>query len=165
MRNSTLITIKPYSEDDLAELRALHALSFKTLASGSHSAEQVFAHIRFMNSDGYAADIAQSNMLCARDGVGRLMATSGWLAMNRAPTTARIRKVFVHPDMAGTGLGRRMVGVTEIAARDQGTEDFFVRANINAKGFYKRLGYTEIKPSVMEVSGGINLPVMYMFKG
>lgn len=140
-------------------------MSFKTLASGSHSAEQVFAHIRFMNTDDYAVVVTQSNILCARDSAGRLMATAGWLAMNSAPTTARIRKVFVHPDMSGTGLGRRMVGAIEIAARDQGTEDFFVRANINAKGFYKRLGYTEIKPSVMEVSGGINLPVMYMYKG
>ena len=164
MRKTQSLTITPYSEDDLSELRGLHALSFKALASGSHSAEQVFAHIRFINTDDYAADVALSNILCARNGAGRLMATAGWLRMSRAPMTARIHKVFVHPDMAGNGLGRRMVTATEITARGQGAEDFFVRANINAKGFYKRLGYAEIRPGVMDISGGINLPVMYMYK-
>jgi len=165
MQSLRTLTVSPYGVSDLAELRDLHALSFKALASGSHSAEQILAHIRFMNTDDYAADVARSNVLCARDAHGRLQATAGWLRMDSAANTARIRKVFVHPDMAGKGLGRRMVTATEIAAQSQGAEDFFVRANINAKGFYKRLGYAEIKPGEMPVSGGINLPVMFMHKG
>jgi len=64
------ITLKPYSEKDLPELRDLHAQSFKALAGGEHSAEQVFAHIRLMNSDAYADDVARSNILCARDAQG-----------------------------------------------------------------------------------------------
>ena len=164
MRNLNNLTIAPYCAQDLPELRALHALSFKALASGEHSSEQVFAHMRFMNTDDYAADVASSNILCARDARGHLTATAGWIKMESAPNTARIRKVFVHPDMARKGLGRRMVIATEIAARSQGADDYFVRANINAKGFYTRLGYAEIKPSVMAVSGGVNLPVMFMHK-
>ncbi|HEY9079179.1 GNAT family N-acetyltransferase [Magnetovibrio sp.] len=164
MQNLNAIDIRPYTEKDLPELRALHAMSFKALAAGSHSAEQIFAHIRFMNTDDYAADVARSNVLCARDERGDLCATAGWLRMDGAPDTARIRKVFVHPELSGQGLGRRMVIANEISARSHGTEDYFVRANINATGFYKRLGYREIKPGVMTVSGGINLPVMFMHK-
>lgn len=164
MQKLNNLTITPYGAQDLPELRALHALSFQTLASSEHSAEQIFAHIRYMNTDDYATDVARSNILCARDTRGRITATAGWIKMERAPATARIRKVFVHPDMAGKGLGRRMVTAIEIAARSQGADDYFVRANINAKGFYKRLGYAEIKPSVMAVSGGVDLPVMFMHK-
>jgi len=164
MQSLKALSITPYDEQDLPQLRALHALSFKALAGGEHSAEQIFAHIRYMSTDDYAVDVARSNMLCARDARGCLRATAGWLKMDHAPDTARIRKVFVHPDLAGKGLGRRMVTATEIAAHSQGANDFFVRANINATGFYKRLGYAEIKPSVMAVSGDIHLPVMFMHK-
>lgn len=158
------ISIKPFAHADLAELRVLHALSFKALASGVHSQEQVFAYIRTMNSDEYGEDVLRSNMLCARDANGEMVATAGWLRMDKSHATARIRKVFVHPDLANSGLGRRMVTTVEYAAQSQGAEDYFVRANINAKGFYKRLGYAEIKPSIMPVTGGVNLPVMLMHK-
>ena len=164
MQSLKNLTIVPYRAQGLTELRALHAASFKALTGGEHSVEQIFAHIRFMHTDDYATDVARSNILCARDARGRLTATAGWIKMDHAPGTARIRKLFVHPDMARKGLGRRMVTATEIAAQSQGANDYFVRANTNAKGFYKRLGYAEIKPSVMTVSGGVNLPVMFMHK-
>lgn len=164
MMDSPNISIKPFALSDLAELRTLHALSFKVLASSVHSQEQVFAYIRTMNTDEYAADVSRSNILCARDESEKLVATAGWVRMDKSHTTARIRKVFVHPDLASNGLGRRMVTAAEISAQAHGAEDFFVRANINAKGFYKRLGYAEIKPSFMPITGGLNLPVMLMHK-
>lgn len=158
------ITVSPYTQQDLPELRALHALSFHRLAAGQHSAEQMYAHARFIHDDAYGEDVARCNLQCARDDAGRLVATAGWISMSNAPDTARIRKVFVHPDLAGTGLGRRMVGLAEDLAQVAGCADYFVRANINAKGFYKRLGYSEVKPGVMDIGGGVNLPVMFMHK-
>lgn len=165
MLDTQNIFVAPYSPQDLHSLRELHALSFRTLASGVHSAEQIYAHLRYMNTDHYADDVARSHVMCAFDADARMIATAGWLFMDGAPTTARIRKVFVHPDHAGTGLGRHMVERAEKAASHHGCADFFVRANINAKGFYKRLGYQDVKPGVMPVDGGVSLPVMFMHKG
>lgn len=34
---------------DLPQVRALHALSFKALASGVHSAQQIHAHVKYMH--------------------------------------------------------------------------------------------------------------------
>ena len=158
------LSITTYTPTDLDDVRRLHALSFQKLAVGGHSSEQILAHIDLIKSSAYGADVARSNLLCARDQDGELIATAGWLFMDGAPTTARIRKVFVHPGHAQSGIGRRMMGLVEHTAKLSGGEDFFVRANITAKGFYKRLGYSEIKPGTMEVGRGIKLPVMFMYK-
>ena len=162
MKTLSFHTFRPA---DLPQVRALHALSFKTLASGVHSAQQIHAHLKYMHTDEYADDLDRSNVQCAMDGNGDLIATSGWLWMDEAPTTARLRKVFVHPDHAGTGVGRTMVKRVEGLAKENGGEDYFVRANINAKGFYQHLGYTPIKPGTMDVGDGMTLPVMFMHKG
>lgn len=165
MLDTKTLSFAAFKPSDLPQVRALHALSFKALASGVHSAQQIHAHLKHMHTDGYADDLHRSNVQCALDGNGDLIATAGWLWMEEAPTTARLRKVFVHPDHAGTGLGRTMVERVENMAKEDGGEDYFVRANINAKGFYQRLGYAPIKPGTMDVGDGVTLPVVFMHKG
>ena len=165
MLDTKTLSFTAYTSADLPQVRALHALSFKTLASGTHSAQQIHAHLKYMHSDEYADDLERSNVQCALNGNGDLIATAGWLWMDEAPSTARLRKVFVHPEHAGTGLGRTMVERVEDMAKSDGGEDYFVRANINAKGFYQRLGYAPIKPGTMDVRDGMSLPVMFMHKG
>ncbi|MEG3617515.1 GNAT family N-acetyltransferase [Magnetovibrio sp. PR-2] len=165
MLDTKSLSFTAFKPADLPQVRALHALSFQSLASGAHSAQQIHAHVKYMHTDEYADDLDRSNLQCALDGNGDLIATAGWVWMDEAPTTARLRKVFVHPDNAGTGLGRTMVERVEGLAKDSGSEDYFVRANINAKGFYQRLGYAPIKPGTMDVMDGISLPIMFMHKG
>ncbi len=165
MLDTDTLTISAYSSAELAEVRALHALSFRKLAVGAHSAQQIHAHIKYMNTITYAEDLNRSNMICARDSDGEMIATAGWIWMDQAPTTARLRKIFVHPQAAVCGLGRSMVKRVEDLSHQHGATDHFVRANINAKGFYKRLGYQTIKPGTMEVSDGVQLPVVFMHKG
>lgn len=157
------ITFLPYTPDALDQVRQLHATSFEVLARHAHSPEQVAAHTRFTQSDDYAQDLLRSHVLMACFH-GQVVATSGWIDFLEQPATARLRKVFVHPDMAGAGLGRRMVRAAEDAARDAGLRKFHVRANINARGFYERMGYLPHKMGIMPACG-VELPVLFMKKG
>jgi len=151
-----------YTPADTATVRALHALAFRTLATSHHTPAQIAAHEALIMAPDYAHDLARSHVLLARRG-GELAATAGWLAMPDRPGTARIRKVFVHPDMARRGLATAMVRAAEADAAKAGLTRLVVRANVNAVPLYEKLGYRTVEAGVMP-AGGENLPVMFMEK-
>lgn len=161
MRLPDDVSLHPYTPDDLAAVRALHGLAFRRLAAGHHDAAQIAAHEALIAAGDYAADLARSNLLLARHRAAGLIATAGWLAMAERPATARIRKVFVHPDWARRGLATALVRAAEQAAAAAGYPHFYVRANINAVPLYQSLGYRAEAEGVMP-AGAAALPVVYM---
>lgn len=158
------IVIRSYRPEDLAAVRALHDRAFRILAAHVHSPAQLEAHAALVAAEEYAADLARSNLLLAwRDDFG-LLATAGWLAMEDRPQTARIRKVFVHPDWSRRGLARRLVGEAEACAAAAGYSRLYVRANINAVPLYASMGYREETAGMMP-TGSEDLPVVFMARG
>ena len=156
------ITLLPCTAADLAAVRVLHALAFRTLAAAHHDAAQIAAHEALIATPDYAGDVARSNLILAREAGGRLVGTAGWLAMDeRRPQTARIRKVFVHPDWARRGLATALVRAAEAAAARAGFPHLYVRANINAVPLYEKLGYRAEGSGSMP-AGDQALPVLYM---
>jgi putative acetyltransferase len=70
-----------------------------------------------------------------------VVAGAGWEPYEAVAGAVSLRGVFVHPDFAGSGLGRRVVLAAEDAAAAKGYKRFFVPAALNATGFYERMGY------------------------
>jgi len=161
IENLAIVALDP---SRLAEARVLHASSFKVLAAEKHSAEQIAAHLKSMRADAYADELLACNLALAVLPDGAIAATAGWITVEGAPATARIRKVFVHPELARRGLGRRMVLDAEARARAAGIEHFVVRANVNAVPLYRSLGYEEQDTGTMAVADGVELPVVFMAK-
>ncbi len=155
------LKLRAYQSCDADAVRRLHALAFRQLAAAHHTPAQIAAHEALIMADDYADDLARSHLLLAENDRRELAATAGWLALDERPGTARIRKVFVHPAMAGRGLGRTMVEAAEAAARAAGFASLFVRANINAVPLYQKLGYRPVERGVMP-AGAEELPVMFM---
>jgi putative acetyltransferase len=155
------VSLHAYSPADLPAVRALHALAFRQLAASHHDAAQIAAHEALIATDDYAADVARSNLILARDQAGSLIATAGWLPMPERPDTARIRKVFVHPGWARRGLATALVQAAEQAAAAAGYPHLYVRANINAVPLYRKMGYRAEAEGVMP-AGSVELPVVYM---
>lgn len=155
------VSLHAYVSADLSAVRALHALAFRQLAASHHDAAQIAAHEALIAADDYAADVARSNLILARDQAGSLIATAGWLPMPERPNTARIRKVFVHPGWARRGLATALVQAAEQAAAAAGYPHLYVRANINAVPLYRKLGYRAEAEGVMP-AGSAELPVVYM---
>lgn len=155
---------RPYHPNDLPAVRELHKASFAALAQDSHTPEQIAAHLGLIDREDYAADLGRSHLLVMENGA-ELAATSGWLAHESEPATARIRKVFVRPDLARQGVGKYMVMTAEKIAASNGYRRFFVRANVNAVPLYRALGYRPVDQGEMPAAGGVVLPVVFMRKG
>lgn len=145
---------------DVEAVQKLHVASFDVLAARQHSSAQLRAHADLVQSDDYVHELLSNNLAVAlsdKDIIG----TAGWCHYADAPKVARLRKIYVSPDAAGTGLGRRLVQHAEEGAATQGYTRYFVRANINAVGFYERLGYREEGEGTMPAVG-TDLPVVFM---
>jgi len=157
------VSVRSIRAEDVPHVRALHARSFAELARDHHTPEQIEAHAQLVLADSYQDELLSNNLLVA-EAEGHIVGTAGWCAVADAPGTARIRKVFVAPEVAGRGLGRLLVGEAEKQALESGYARFVVRANANAVGFYVRLGYRTIRSGRMPAADGVELPVTFMEK-
>lgn len=158
------LALVPLTEARLEAVRSLHARSFAALAAAAHSPEQIAAHVTTIREVAYGRELLACHMALALLPDGALAATAGWNPVPGEPGTARIRKVFVRPDLARRGLGRRMVLDAEARARAAGHAKLIVRANVNAVPLYRALGYREDERGTMAVAGGVELPVVFMSK-
>ena len=122
---------------DLSAICRLHALSFEALAGGEHSPAQIAAHTALTETPEYRADVLASHLMLALSAQDRIIATAGWIAVADQPGTARIRKVFVHPDRARRGLASALVREAEQRAHAAGYPRLIVRANRNAVPLYR----------------------------
>jgi len=60
------------------------------------------------------------------------------------PDVAKPERVAVRADYRGEGLGKRLMGLVESEARNQGCSRALVHAQVRVSAFYERLGYQAI---------------------
>ena len=63
------------------------------------------------------------------------------------PAQGQIRFMAVAPEVAGTGLGQRVMAYLEEQARLAGIREIVLHSREAAVGFYEKLGYAVVKPS------------------
>ena len=98
---------------------------------------------------------------------GTLVGSGGWQAVPlrpQGPSCAAIRAIFVHPDWARRGIGRRLVAHAEAAAAQAGFGTFELEASLSGVPLYARLGYREIERYCLAMPDGATLPVVRMKK-
>ncbi len=66
---------------------------------------------------------------------------------------AHIKKVYVSPNYQGRGLGKVLLESLEQMARENGFVECELNSTINALNFYKRFGYEEQGPFIIEKNG------------
>lgn len=59
-----------------------------------------------------------------------------------------IRTVFVDPTQQGKGIGRRLMAAIERLAQERGARELRVPSSLTAQGFYRQLGFTQIREVV-----------------
>jgi GNAT superfamily N-acetyltransferase len=71
----------------------------------------------------------------------------GLIAVRLSPDSAKLRQMWVLPELRGQGHGRHLIETVEQVLLLDGVSHFTLHARENARGFYEKCGY--------EVVGGI----------
>lgn len=114
----------------------------------------IIAALRTTNAKDYAqAVIEQVERSFSPSAVTRLLGTrTVFVALQRervVGTTSLdgcvIRTVFVHPDLHGKGIGRKLMNTVEQAAHARGFALLQVPSSVSAEYFYVKLGYSSVR--------------------
>lgn len=74
------------------------------------------------------------------------------------PTRVKLLQMAVAPDLAGQGVGARLVRELERRVREEGAVEVHMHARLSARGFYEKLGYS----ASGEVFSEVGLPHILM---
>jgi putative acetyltransferase len=158
------VEIRPLRKADLDTIGALQEASILALGAAVYSQAQLDAWARFgwhyrhkLLDDGGAFFVASQP--------DRLVGVGGWSPDSLATELAWLRYLFVHPDAAGTGVGRQLVDAIEADARTRGKAGFRVWSSLNAAGFYAALGYQWVRRGRWPLTGTIEIDYLLLAKG
>lgn len=92
-------------------------------------------------------------------GETRLVATLGGRVVGFAGWRGReVTALFVHPGVAGRGLGARLLAAAEAGAARSGARTLTVVAARGAVAFYRRHGWRDAGGARSPLPGGLHLP-------
>jgi putative acetyltransferase len=94
----------------------------------------------------------------------RIVGVGGWSPDSLEPEVAWLRYLFVHPQTAGRGIGRRLVEEAERSAGAADRRRLHVWSSLNAIGFYRTVGYRERRRARWPIQCDIELDYMLMTK-
>jgi GNAT superfamily N-acetyltransferase len=160
----SLIRIRPARAADGPAIEELHRASVRRLAVSYYSPAQIESFLASVTLD--RALVEAGSYYVAELGEA-LVGSGGWMAVRRDPGgawRARIRAIFVHPDWARRGIGRRLVTHAESAAAQSGVTAFELEATLAGVPLYQSLGYREVARYGYATADGATLPVVRMEK-
>jgi len=150
--------------DHWAEIRYLHALSFRTVASRAIEPTQSAAFISAIYEPDYTVSLQTHDLLVAWLDQ-RPVGTAGWVPFDHHAGSARITSVYVSPFFARLGIGSRLVAAAEARAAAAGFQTYAARAFQPTVGFFEAVGYSRSAQGVQSIGTEHGIPVTFMRKG
>jgi GNAT superfamily N-acetyltransferase len=166
------ITIRTADRSDRDALRALQALSLRTLAAPYYDSAALEAFIAMGTM--YDALLDDGTFFAVHDGAV-LIGCGGW--SSRIPDYAKftkdavpgqedatVRSVFVHPDWVRRGIGRRIMEKVEADIARAGFDQASLLSAFSGVPLYRRLGWRSGDAVTLELPGGFKLAGIEMHK-
>jgi GNAT superfamily N-acetyltransferase len=159
-----LIMLRPACPTDIPAIEALHRASVRELATGYYSPAVLE---RFLAAGTVDRSLIDDGTYYLAEILGGPVGSGGWMAVDDAPAgawRAKIRSVFVHPQWARKGIGRRLVQHAEAEAARAGFWHFEIDATLSGVPLYHHLSYREVRRCGYPLPDGTTLPVILMEK-
>lgn len=130
--------IRPFRAEDAAGVAELTLAAIRTIGARVYSPAQVDAWAgRHPSPESFLARAAKGDrILVAVD------AQDMPVAYVLTEADGHVDMLYCHPDHAGRGLGSRLLGQAELAARTSGLTRLFTEASELARPVFARAGYT-----------------------
>jgi GNAT superfamily N-acetyltransferase len=170
-----ILTIRLAEADEKAELIGIHHRALRELSFGFMKRATVEAFIQSVNTledhllddrTYYVVTIGGQIAACG----GWSLRTPGYQTLTKDDTTARhaavptIRAMFVNPDFARRGIGRRLLGHIESEIRDRRFLEAKLTATPMGRPLYERCGWSLANSSRLTFPGDQKLLVYNMSK-
>ena len=144
--------IRQATKDDAQAIHDLHTRSVRALCSSVYSKGIIDGWLEGRNPEGYKG-IANGEMyVIERDGQ-----VAAWSHVRATGLVA----IFVDPDHAGQGLGRRLMEHADRLVQSFGNRMTYIGATFNAVGFYEKFGFVETGRDVIQ-KGQVSVPMVHM---
>jgi GNAT superfamily N-acetyltransferase len=161
---------------DLAELKALMAISIRRLIGAYLDAARVEASFEIMGVD---TQLIEDGTYFVIEWKGLIVGCGGWSrratlfggdhsggrdARRLDPTVepARVRAMYTHPDFARRGIGRLVLSLCEAAAVREGFRSLEVVATVAGEPLYSDPGFPVIEPTEVPTSNADTIPCARM---
>lgn len=79
------------------------------------------------------------------------MIVGGLIANPEGSCGAKLRQMWIHPDLRGRGLGSELLAGVEATLASEGRSRFSLHSRKNAIGFYLKNGYRKVGDFIIEV--------------
>lgn len=140
-------TIREAVPADARAIRDVHLAAIEGLAGSQYDDQQVAAWAHERDPDGYPIESTETEFVVATredDLVG-----FGWLNPQaddyfESAVDGEVTAVYVHPDVAGMGVGGAIYAELERRARRTGCESLGLWASLNAVAFYESRGFSRV---------------------
>lgn len=158
-----MLEIRPLSVDELSTARYVVSAAFLRGAKEHYPAAQIDAFADFVRSPHYA-DILLGNRAFSAWIGSEMVGVTAWSPSDTKVPTAHVLSVFVHPLFGGHGIGTRLADYLEEQARGAGYRALEASITLNARAFFERLGYLEVRRGAWGLPSGKELPIVFVRK-
>lgn len=137
-------TIRIASKDDLSIVQKIATAAYHDTYVPIIGLDQVgFMLGKFYNLDALSQQMEQGHVFIIAMEEGQDIGFASYHRMEPAGDVVKLQKLYLRPDLQGTGLGRFLVNEVISQARETGAKS--LQLNVNrfnkAKGFYEKLGF------------------------
>ena len=175
---TVVLTHRLATLDDLPALKALMALAIGELQKGFLTTGEIEASRAVMGLD---TQLVRDGTYFIIGAGGHLAGCGGWSRratlyggdhstelreprlLDPATEAARVRAMYTHPDFTRRGVGKRIISLSETAARAEGFARAEMMATLAGEPLYRSCGYEEIERVFAEV-GDLRVPLIRMGK-
>jgi len=157
VRSGAKVILRKARKGEGPALALLYHRSVRALAAGCYDSDQIEAWAATTTPERAENWIATDEVIVAVQD-SRL---AGFASLSHSNQTLAL--LYVDPDFADQGLGRRLARGIERKARAAGIQKLSLRASVNALGFYHRMGYHEHE-TVIHAIGGTQFRCVLMSK-
>jgi putative acetyltransferase len=159
---SESVAIRPATVADLDTIAGVQEAAILALGAAVYAPDQLEAWARVGVETRHGL-LNQGSFFVA-EAEGQAVGVGGWSPDGSDRSVAWIRYLFVRPEAARKGIGRRLLWVIESSAGAAGRHTFHVWASLNALDFYGALGYRRQRAIRVPLGRGIEMSCMHMVK-
>jgi putative acetyltransferase len=151
MKAASAFSIRKAKHEDAAEIIAAHVRSIREVCSKDYSEKQIEA----WSGRNFSEEIWRRTMDCdAVWVVEQDQHVAGFGHVRFKPgQTATIEGLYFAPEATGRGLGRTLMSLIFKELMDRGVEEADLVSTLTAKGFYTDIGFSVVRPTVVEFGG------------